>query len=251
MRNHQSAFLFALALAAVQAHAQDAAPPGSVQDLAQPGVHRAQEYKDYKPAIPVYSDMGQVKRLADMGRARGQAEFQALAQQSNMAGAVAGPALPGTDNGVVANTPQVPGLVVLAVSSSMPLEMLRDYMAQLDRVPGAVVVLRGFVGGATKIQPSGKWVEQVLRVDPGCLKCAHRRVRVEVDPLVFRSLDIKQVPAVTYLAGVQELQHCEKEQFQSASVVYGAVSVEAALREVVKGGVPVPPQVLAQYRGKS
>ena len=73
---------------------------------------------------------------------------------------------------------------------------------------------------------------------------------IVVDPLVFRSLGIRQVPAVTYLPGVQQLQHCEQEVFESASVVYGAASVAASLKAVAKDGVAVPQQVIAALEGQ-
>lgn len=245
-------FLAALVSAVVTLTAPlcaDAQAPESLPDaaaLAAQAQQRKQEFSGYKPAIPSYGDMATVKRMADIGRARGQAEFEEMAKTG-------GPEGLGGSTAVAAAKPlqasKVPGLVILAISSSMPLQMLRDYMAQLDGVPGAVVLLRGFIGGATYIKPTERWLEQVLRVDPNEMMGRHRRVYVQVDPLVFQSMSISQVPAVTYLPGVTELKHCEGESFTTASVAYGAISISAALQEIKKAGVAIPDSVLALYGG--
>lgn len=257
-------FLLALAGALVllvvmhNAKADGPAPAAEpdYQALAKQGMDRAKEYQGQVqqelPKVPVYPNMDQVKAMADIGRERGQAEFDALKNGGKTEAAqLALP--PGTINPILppgASKPKVPGLVVVAVSSSMPLQMLRDYMAQLDGVPGVVVVIRGFIGGAHLVKPTGSWMEEVLRENPGCFKCRHRDVHVVVDPLIFQALGIQQVPAVAYLDGVQQLQHCEQEVFASASVAFGSASVASALKAVNKGGVPVPKAVLASFDGK-
>ena len=224
--------------------ADEVSPQEAAKTLAAQAEARKQEYKDYRPSMPVYSDSEQLQRLAEIGRARGRAEFDAMSK------AATGPASAPASAPTQETSPASAGLVIVALSSSMPLPMLRDYIAQLDGVPGTVVVLRGFIGGATKVKPTGRWIEEILRERSDCLQCAHRRVRIEVDPLLYKSLGIKQVPAVTFLAGVRDLQHCQKEQFKSAAVAYGAVAVEAALRAITKEGVAVPAGVLARYEAR-
>lgn len=129
--------------------------------------------------------------------------------------------------------------------------MLRDYFTQLDGKPATVVVLRGFIDGPDHVTPTAKWLEHALRRDATCTdKCKHFQVHVEVDPLVFRSMDIEQVPAVTYLPGVTELKHCEGETFKSASVVFGAASMQASLQTLGKNGVPIPAAINDIYEVK-
>ncbi|MGH8459347.1 MAG: hypothetical protein ACRESV_08350, partial [Nevskiales bacterium] len=54
--------------------------------------------------------------------------------------------------------------------------------------------------------------------------------------------------AVAWLPGVQDIKHCDQENYQAAVVVYGASSVEAALREINRNGGVVPPAVLKRFR---
>lgn len=228
-------------------------PAPSVEDLAKQGAARSKEYQNLQLQVPDYSDTGEVKRMADLGRSRGQAEFEQLRQQYQIGVQPGAPATGGAaaaPAGSPVPTAVPAGLVVVALSSSMPEQMVRDYLAQLDGKRGAVVVLRGFIGGAEHIVPTGKWLEQIMRVDPTCEKCGHRRVTVQVDPLVFASLNIRQVPAVAYLPGVSELKHCDAEPFKTASVAYGAAPVDVALQATAKGGAAVPKEVIAVYTPK-
>ena len=80
-------------------------------------------------------------------------------------------------------------------------------------------------------------------------KSGHYLVETVVDPLFFQQLGIDQVPAVAWLDGVQSLAHCDQEDYSKATVVYGAISIEAALKEVRKAGASVPESVIAKYRG--
>jgi type-F conjugative transfer system pilin assembly protein TrbC len=100
------------------------------------------------------------------------------------------------------------GRFYLLVSSSMPLATLRNYAADLARLddPRFTMVLRGFVGGASKIGPTASFIADVLKADPDCdLRstgdCAVREIPFIVDPLLFRRSGIDQVPAVLYLPG--------------------------------------------------
>jgi len=121
-------------------------------------------------------------------------------------------------------------------------------MRQLAGVPGAVVVLRGFVGGARTVAPTGKWIEEVRRVDLTCQRCEHYNVEVVVDPLIYRALKIEQVPAVAYAPGVTDLSHCDGKELPVKSIAYGATSVEAAVRSLVADGVSVPSTVFERVR---
>jgi hypothetical protein len=67
--------------------------------------------------------------------------------------------------------------------------------------------------------------------------------------LAYRSLGVEQVPAVAYLPGVSQLQHCHAEQFHAANLVYGAAPIDQALLESKKGGAAVPDAVIKSFGG--
>ena len=188
-------------------------------------------------------DKEKLRALAEQARARGLQELKqhAEARKANGEGVKGNPE--------PSQQPARDGLLLVALSSSLPERMVRDYMAQLDGTPEAMVVLRGFIGGAERVTPTGIWVEKARRKDPSRLEGGHYFVDVRVDPLVFRDLGIKQVPAVAYLPGVKELRHCDEETLSAAVVVYGATTVSSALREINKRGGQVPQSLIRQLEG--
>lgn len=197
-----------------------------------------------KLKVGKYGDLDRVKRSADIGRNRAKDELASLAAKSGSApGSVAAAAV-----GESARQ-DMKGRLVLAVSSSMPEQMLREYMAQLDGHPEAIVVMRGFVGGASKVVPTGLLIEKIRQLVPGSREKGHRNVQVVVDPLVFRSLGIDQVPAVAWLPGVKDLAHCDGEVLKAAVVVYGAVKVTAALDRINREGGNVPADLIKRMGG--
>ena len=145
--------------------------------------------------------------------------------------------------------PLLAGRLVVAVSSSMPEQMVREYARQLDGVPEAIIVLRGFVGGARTTKPTVEWIERALRKNPADMLGAHYRVEVVVDPLAFRMLGITQVPAVTFLPGVQDLRHCDAETLSAARIAYGAVAIGGALKALAPA-VTVPPHLSKRFGGR-
>lgn len=130
-------------------------------------------------------------------------------QRRNLAGA-----LPGREENAAepeeAEKEGRSGAFYLFVSSSMPVETLRTYAADLARLksPRIVMVLRGFVGGARKIRPTASFIADVLKADadcdPGGEQCAMVDVPFIVDPLLFRRAGIGQVPALGWLRGEKE-----------------------------------------------
>lgn len=231
-------------------HAAETTTAGDTRasDTARKGLSRQGEYApSFK--VPEY-DRARVKALADQANKRGEAEFARLKAK----GALGTENLSPPDGDAAAGESRVArkpveGRVVVALSSSMPEAMLASYMLQLDRHPESLVILRGFVGGAQKVRPTGLLMEKIRRKRAGDSRGDHYAVETVVDPMVFTQLGIDQVPAVAYFHGVQELSHCDEEDYSKAVVVFGAVSVEAALREARKAGARVPESVLASYRG--
>ncbi len=97
------------------------------------------------------------------------------------------------------------------VSSSVPLQTLKNYAAVIDKVndPNIVMVMRGFVGG---LRDWGKMLDfssRVLVKDTLCdtrrERCEMYAVNLEVDPLLFRRYDVSMVPTVVYARGVNRM----------------------------------------------
>lgn len=197
--------------------------------------------------IPKVENEEAVKKLAEEGRARGAAELERMARAYELQQQLAGEDPKAQEQ---ARKTPLAGRLVLAVSSSMPEQMLRDYFAQLSGVEEAVVVLRGFIGGATKVKPTGMWMEKLTRTVPADFKKAHHRLNIVIDPILYHALGIERVPAVVWLPGVQDIRHCNQETYAAATVVYGAVSVAAAAQEINKNGGSVPDTLVARLEGR-
>ena len=152
---------------------------------------------------------------------------------------------PDTDELQVADQPVLAGRLVVAISTSMPEAMVREYARQLDGMPEAILVLRGFIGGARAVTPTVQWIERALRKHPADPDGGHYRVEVVVDPLAYRMLGIDKVPAITFLPGVQDLRHCDAQELRASSIAYGAVSVAGALTSLGKA-ITVPASLMAK-----
>lgn len=214
----------------------------STAELADQAKKRAEEYSfDFER--PQYEDMERVKELAKVGRKRAQKEFERFAAKYQKDAA-------GKEKKADSDIEQVDGVLLVALSSSMPEETVRDYMAQLQRVPEATVVLRGFVGGATTVKETGAWIERVRRKSPACRDCGHYPVKSIVDPILYRELGIQQVPAVAYIPGVKEISHCDGEDFRAAVVAYGVTPIGYALQEMKRNGSHVPEVLIKRLEGQ-
>lgn len=114
----------------------------------------------------------------------------------------------------------------LFISSSMPLEVLRRYAQQAEGLPGAMLVLRGFVNGASRIRPTVDFMANVLTRDPGCrgARCRRYRTQVIVDPNLFRRYHIERVPAVVTVAGLQTDGSCSEGNAEVVKVADQHVS---------------------------
>lgn len=216
-----------------------AADGPDVRDLAKEGMERRDSTTIAPFELPKY-DADKVKALADEAEARSRVELQALIEQHGGSKADEGEGKP----------VKLQGRMVVALSSSMPEQMLRDYFAQLDGHPEAVVVLRGFVGGAQRVGPTGQLMERLMRKTSD-RAAGHHAVEVLVDPLLFRQLGIDKVPAVAWLHGVEDIGHCDQEDYDAAVVVYGATTVGAAMKAAREKGAPVPADFVERLGGRS
>ncbi len=131
--------------------------------------------------------------------------------------------------------------VYIFVSSSMPLETVRNYAASVSRLRDShvLMVMRGFVGEMTKIRPTIDFVSSVLKEDPSCLfaesDCRMRQGNLIVDPLLFRRYGIDRVPAVVYVRGLKSVDAALSEGDMKNSCVsssytaFGDASLEYIL----------------------
>ncbi|HEY6874231.1 MAG TPA: type-F conjugative transfer system pilin assembly protein TrbC [Geobacteraceae bacterium] len=136
--------------------------------------------------------------------------------------------------------------VYLFLSSSMPLETVRNYAASVSRLrdPRVIMVMRGFVGGMTKIQPTIDFVSNVLKEDPSCAfadtECRMRPANLVVDPLLFRRYGIDRVPAVVYVRGIRSVDEALSEgDMKNTSVtdnytVFGDASLDYVLEMIAR-----------------
>ena len=129
---------------------------------------------------------------------------------------------------------------MLFASSSMPVETLRAYASQLERV-GGVLAFRGMPGGMTKIGPMAELTAKMLRIDPGCEgpACAMRDVQIVVDPILFRQHGIAQVPAFAMVPGDPTQPYCEREDetgTRATHLVYGDAALSGLIEEYARLG---------------
>lgn len=212
-----------------------------MKDAVDAGKRRAAEYKlDLK--IPEFEDMERVKKLAEVGQERGRAAFEKFSRENH--------ADQMGDNETGEKRESLGGLLIVALSSSMPVETVRDYMVQLEAVPEAIVVLRGFVGGAKKVADTGRWLEEVKRKNPTCRECEHYGAKTVVDPILFKELGIKQVPAIAFIPNVKELSHCDGEDFKAAFIATGVAPIGFVLDELERNGANVPNEMKKRFAVK-
>jgi type-F conjugative transfer system pilin assembly protein TrbC len=129
----------------------------------------------------------------------------------------------------------------LFVSSSVPLQTLRNYAADMGKLgdPNISMVMRGFVEGMKYMKPTLDFLTKVIVEDPGCdvkeSKCAAYDINFIIDPLLFRMYGIKVVPAIVYARNVSVADTAMSEGAEENAkvgdyyVLYGDISLEYAL----------------------
>ena len=154
--------------------------------------------------------------------------------------------------------------IYIFVSSSVPIETLRNYARDLDRLgdPAVFMVLRGFVGGMRRVKPTMDFVGKIITEDANCdiakNRCRAYRVNIKIDPLLFRKYGITRVPAAVYAPDVLIMDATLSEGMKGNAktgdhyTLYGDASLGhilevfrretgrrslVALLEVLKGGI--------------
>ena len=132
--------------------------------------------------------------------------------------------------------------IYVFVSSTMPLQTIRNYAASIAKYgdPSIMMVLRGFVGGVGKIQPTIDLVSRVVQRNPECNpvkegECEILPVLFGVDPLLFRRYGIDRVPAVVYARGVkaEDAGLSEGDAKNAVVVEYWSALGDASLEYIV------------------
>lgn len=131
--------------------------------------------------------------------------------------------------------------IYLFVSSSMPLVTLRNYAADLAKLkdPNITMVMRGFVGGMKYAQPTLRLVSDIIVKNPGCKatqqRCDAHKVNINVDPLLYRRYQIRQVPALVYVPSFHETEPGGSDGLGEASpyyVLYGDASLAYGIERI-------------------
>ena len=134
--------------------------------------------------------------------------------------------------------------VYVFISTSMPLQTVRNYAASVARLgdPRIVMVLRGFVDGMTRIQPTIRFVADALKRSPTCSpvdnECEMLPINLVVDPLIYRRYAIERVPAVVFARGVRAENPGLSEgdnkntEVTDSYIIYGDASLEYILQAI-------------------
>ncbi|MDD2732630.1 MAG: type-F conjugative transfer system pilin assembly protein TrbC [Desulfuromonadaceae bacterium] len=134
--------------------------------------------------------------------------------------------------------------IYVFISSAMPLQTVRNYAASVARLgdPNVTLVMRGFVDGMTKIQPTIRFIGSVLQRDATCNptdgECEMLPASLAVDPLLFRRYGIDRVPAVVYVRGVKAEDAALSEgdsrntSISENHTVYGDASLEYLIEQI-------------------
>jgi type-F conjugative transfer system pilin assembly protein TrbC len=134
--------------------------------------------------------------------------------------------------------------VYVFISSAIPLQTVRNYAASVARLsdPNITLVMRGFVEGMTKIQPTIRFIASVLQRDASCNptdgECEMLKASLAVDPLLFRRYGIDRVPAVVYVRGVKAEDAALSEgdarntSISENHTVYGDASLEYLIEQI-------------------
>lgn len=135
--------------------------------------------------------------------------------------------------------------IYLLFSESVPIDTIRTYMRDISLLHdrNITMVIRGFVGGPKKIQPTLDYIKSLLVKEKGCSlsvgnKCETYWSNIDIDPLIFRKFGVTEVPAFVYVRGVtltypdQSLGNGDNLQPGSDHrILYGDVSFDYALEK--------------------
>lgn len=129
--------------------------------------------------------------------------------------------------------------VFVFISKSIPEETLRNYISDLAQLPQATAVLKGFVGGVQKMQPTIQFIGDLMKEDRDCKMpdCDFNSANIVVDPIIFQRLKIDRVPAIAYIEDYKRTGYCSEglddgAKMNKVHVVYGDVPLKFALEYI-------------------
>lgn len=127
--------------------------------------------------------------------------------------------------------------IFIFVSSSIPKTTLRNYARSIDKLrePNIQMVLRGCIGGCSKLMPTALFVQEIIAPS----KDEELAVEFIIDPMLYRHYKIQKVPAIVYASGVSVVDLDASEGMPenlkgtpNAYAVYGDVSLDFALEKI-------------------
>ena len=111
------------------------------------------------------------------------------------------------------------------ISSSIPMQILKNYRDDLMRLKGrGVMVLRGIIGDGRKIKPTLDFLWALFD------SSEQKTVPVEINPVLFRKLKIKRAPAIA-LVIKDDYLNLNEDDF---CIIEGDVSIEYALKKFME-----------------
>ncbi|MEY8201152.1 MAG: type-F conjugative transfer system pilin assembly protein TrbC [Colwellia sp.] len=124
---------------------------------------------------------------------------------------------------------------ILFISSSMPINVLNSYAVDLSKV-GGVMILRGTVGGISKLVPTIRLINNLRKYDMTCRdtienQCERLDITITIDPKRFIKNNVKRVPALIFEKDFNSTPYCESgDPKSSMHIVYGDSSLEGMLQ---------------------
>lgn len=101
----------------------------------------------------------------------------------------------------------------LFVSSSMPIDKMRVYAKQLQKYPNAQMIMRGFIGGARKMQPTMAYIKSIIVKNKDCnigVACKTVKTKINIDPVLFQRYNITKVPTLVYVDELSGASYCSE-----------------------------------------
>lgn len=102
--------------------------------------------------------------------------------------------------------------IYLFISSSIPTKNMRQYAKELTKYPNAQIVMRGFIGGANKMQPTMAYIKSIIAKDESCMSinCKNYNTKINIDPVLFNRYGITKVPTLIYVDELSGANYCSE-----------------------------------------
>ncbi len=100
----------------------------------------------------------------------------------------------------------------LFVSSSIPKNKMRQYARQLVKYPNTQMLMRGFIGGGKKMQPTLQYIKSVVVKNKDCIgvACKIFKTKINIDPVLFQRYKVTKVPTLVYVDELSGGSYCSE-----------------------------------------